>query len=289
MSCCVVPRCCVGCFVSFVVFCGFFCAVLCWCAGIVLCGVLSCCVVGFVAGGLPSALVPPFCLVLCGPLLCRAVLCGVSACVVSSSVVVWCVVLCVVLVCGVVWSSGLLRCVGLSCLPPPPLLLPLLSGLLLLPGPLSRPVVVFCPGVQCCVVVFCCLSCGVLLSASFLAGGALLRRSRWLVLCVDACCCSVFVAESGCPLLFLLACFLAGAPAWPRGLLPCFSWGLLWRTAPLCCILCPVVLCCRVVLCCGALLSVLIFWWCWFVSFPCVCGDVLCCNGAPASCYLVPV
>ena len=61
--------------------------------------------------------------------------------------------------------------------------------------------------------------------------------------------------------------------------------GLLWCPAPLCCVLCSVVLCCRVVPCCGALLSVFLCWWCWSVSFPCVCGAVLRC----ASCCSVPV
>ena len=42
---------------------------------------------------------------------------------------------------------------------------------------------------------------------------------------------------------------------------------------------------CLLVPCCGALLSVSLCWWCWFVSFPCVCGAVMRC----ASCCLVPV
>ena len=37
------------------------------------------------------------------------------------------------------------------------------------------------------------LSCGVVLSASCLAGGAVLFRSRRLVLCVAACGCRLFV------------------------------------------------------------------------------------------------
>ena len=59
----------------------------------------------------------------------------------------------------------------------------------------------------------------------------------------------------------------------------------LWCPAPLCCVLCSVVLCCRVVPCCGALLSLFLCWWCWLVSFPCVCGAVLRC----ALCCSVPV
>ena len=62
-------------------------------AGVVLSGVLVCCVVGFVAGGLPWALSPPFLLVSCGVLLCCAVLRGALSCVVPSRVVVSCVVL----------------------------------------------------------------------------------------------------------------------------------------------------------------------------------------------------
>ena len=63
---------------------------------------------------------------------------------------------------------------------------------------------------------------------------------------------------------------------------PAVCCGLLWCPAPLCCVLCSVVLCCRVVSCCAALLSVFLCWWCWFVSFPYVCGAVsrcaLCCS-----------
>ena len=64
---------------------------------------------------------------------------------------------------------------------------------------------------------------------------------------------------------------------------------------PLCVVVFPLVCCgavlglvargCLLVPCCGALLSVFLCWWCWFVSFPCVCGAVLCC----ASCCSVPV
>ena len=62
-----------------------------------------------------------------------------------------------------------------------------------------------------------------------------------------------------------------------------------------CVVLFPLVCCgavlglvargCLLVPCCGALLSVLLCWWCWFVSFPCVYGAVLRC----ASCCSVPV
>ena len=64
---CGVPRLVVRCRgMVWAVFCGslcclvFVCAVLCWCAGASLFGVLLCCVVGFVAGCLPLALAVPF-------------------------------------------------------------------------------------------------------------------------------------------------------------------------------------------------------------------------------------
>ena len=84
-SCCVVPWLGVGCFVRRAVFCY---AVLCCCAGALLCGVFFCCVVGFVVGHPPLALAAPFLLVSHGAPLRPAVLCGVWSCVVPSSVVV---------------------------------------------------------------------------------------------------------------------------------------------------------------------------------------------------------
>ena len=68
-----------------------------------------------------------------------------------------------------------------------------------------------------------------------------------------------------------------------------------------CVVLFPLVCCgavlglvargCPLVLCCGALLSVCLCWWCWFVSFPCVCGAVLrcasCCSVLVASALLL--
>ena len=47
---------------------------------------------------------------------------------------------------------------------------------------------------------------------------------------------------------------------------PAVCCGLLWCPAPLCCVLCSVVLCCRVAPCCGALLSVFLCWWCCVLS-----------------------
>ena len=66
---------------------------------------------------------------------------------------------------------------------------------------------------------------------------------------------------------------------------PAVCCGLLWCRVPLRCVPCSVVLCCRVVPCCGALPSVFVCWWCWFVFFPGVCGAVLRC----ASCCSVLV
>ena len=64
----------------------------------------------------------------------------------------------------------------------------------------------------------------------------------------------------------LVACFVAGVPAWPCGLLLCCS--LWFVVVPCSLVLCPVLLCCRVVLCCGVLQSVLLCWWCLFVLCP---------------------
>ena len=195
--------------------------------------------------------------------------CCASCRVVLRSVVcfVFCPVLCGVLVLG--W-----------------VLAPCCCSLLPLPGPLSWPVVVCCPGVRCCGVLLCRLSGGVLPSVSCLAGGALLFRSRLLVLCVVACGCRVFVAGSGCPRLFAAGVLCRGCSclaAWPAALLcavvccgvplPCAMSCVLW-----CCV---AVWCRAVVPCCPFFFC----WWCWFVFFHCVCGAVLRC----ASCCSVPV
>ena len=258
-------------------------------AGVVLCGVLSCCVVGFVAGCLPWGLVPSFLLVSCGALLWRAVLCSALSCVVPSRVVVWCVVPCVVLVCSVVWLLGPLRCVGFSCPAPPPCCCPLVP----LPGPLFQPDVEFCPGVRCCVVLFCRLWCGVLLSASFLARGALLLRLRWLGPRVVACGCWVFVTWSVCPPLFSagVLCRLSSClAAWLAALLcavVCCGARLLYAVT--CVLWCCVAKWCRAVVpscslsfagCVRVRVRVRVT-----VSLPSVCGAVWHC----ASCYSVPI
>ena len=198
-------------------------------------------------------------------------------------------------------------------------LAPCCCPLLSLPGPLSWPVVVFCPGVWCSVALVYRLLCGVLLSASCLAGGAVLFRSRWLVLRVVACGCRLFVAGSGGLLLFsagvccrgcsCLAAWLAallcavaccGAPlpcavscvpwscvaVWCRAVAPCcpfsFAGGVGLCPFPVCAVLCCVA--CRVVRCRFGLRC------CWCLVLWCVavcCGvslGVLWCGGAALVC-----
>ena len=91
----------------------------------------------------------------------------------------------------------------------------------------------------------------------------------------------------------LLACASVGAPLAPRhSWLGCAPWlcvfGLGFRLLPL--VSCGALLGlvargCLLVPCCGALLFVFICPWCWFVSFPRLCGAVLRC----ASCCSAPV
>ena len=211
----------------------------------------------------------------------------------------------------VVWPSSPLR--GFSSLPPSPPAAPWCRCLV----PCCGLLFVFCPGVRCCVVLLCRLLFRVLLFASFLAGGALLLRSRWLVPCVVACSCWVFVAGSCCPLFFSCGVLLRGCSCLtlPCAVvccgvpLPCAVSCVLWccvalscRAVVPCCpfcfaggfVLCPfpvsAVLCCavrravrcRFYLCC-----------CWCLAFWCVavCGavsvGVLCCGGAALLCGVV--
>ena len=205
---------------------------------------------------------PPCCAVLLCAVFrrvwCRgALLCVVVFSLVLCSVPVRCVNCCLV-------RHVLLRCigcVGLSC-SPSSLLLPSLSDLLLLRGLVS------CSVVGCGAVWLCCAACAAVCCRlhRFLLCGAL---SSWC-----AGWCSVLVrVVSGCPLLGLFVCccllvavFVAGVPAWPRGLLSCC---LLWIVVvPCSLVLCPIVLCFRAVLCCGALLSILLCWWCLFILCP---------------------
>ena len=103
--------------------------------------------------------------------------CFVRCFVVCGAFAPCCVVCCAVCCpggrCHLVVGPAALSGVFLPCPTPPPCCCPLL----LLPGLLSWPAVVFCPGLRCCVVLLCRPSCGVLMSASLLAGGALLLRS----------------------------------------------------------------------------------------------------------------
>ena len=252
--------------------CGLFCVV----RGVVRCssvpcGVLSCCIVGLALAVSRGRCVPFFALMSCGALLCGAFLCGVLSWVLPSRVVVWCVVVCVVLVSGVVLSLGLPRCVGFSFLSPPPLLPPV--------------AVTWSPVVARC----CVLSWGAVLCWS------VVPHAVWCVAVrvVSCWCCPVAsfaLAGAVCCYLWLLdvRCWV-WLPAvvfhW-RALVrvlmpgrvaccPAVCFGLLWRPAPLCCVLCSVALCCRVVPCCGALLSV---FFCYVVG---VVSVALCCPLAP--------
>ena len=254
-SCCVAPRSVVGWFVWFVVFGGvFLCHVV-----LVSCYVVLCRAVLLVLSleVSPGRCFPLFLLVSCGALLCRAVLCGALSCVVPSRIVVWCVVLCVVLVHCLAWSLGPLRCVGFSfpvC--QPPLLLPHLAVA-------WSPVVARCGLLSWGAVLFCCAACRVVrccLRRFVLAVPRCFVRAGWcrVLLPVVAGCLLLGLVAHCC---FPLACFVAGAPAWPCGLLPCC---VLWfvvapRLPVLCTLFCGAVL--PVVPLCGALLSVLLCWW----------------------------
>ena len=111
-----------------------------------------------------------------------------------------------------------------------------------------------------------------------------------LAVCVLGCCAVRSLSSSLCAVLCFvvlvrLRCAVrvvrAVAGARCCGALPCVV------LFPLVCsgaVLGLVARGCLLVPCCGALLSVLLCWWCWFVSFPCVCGAVLRC----ASCCSVP-
>ena len=180
--------------------------------------------------------------------------------------------------CGVVVCFEL--CLVLCGLPVLGLVLdPRCCPLLPSPGHLSWPVVVFCPGVRCRVALVCPLSCGLLLwcrVVSFALAGAV-----WCCLWLLAvrCCVWLFAVVSCRPVLSRV--LLPGRVA----CCPAVCCGLLWRPAPLCFVLCSVVLDWCVEPCCGALWSFFPSWWCWFVSLPWVCGAVLRC----ASCCSLPV
>ena len=207
-------------------------------------------------------------------MLCRWVLpgCARSVCVVAC-VLRCCVVLCVLpvgawCVCvepgccsvllapvAVAWSPVMARGCVLSCGA-----VPRCSGV---------PPVVWCAAV-------CVVSCWWCRAVSFPLPGAACCR-LWL----PAIRCWVWLPTVVFRWCVLSPVLLPGRVA----CCPAVCCGLLWCPTALCCVLCSLVLCCRVVPCCGALPSRFLCWWCWFLSFPCVCGALLRC----VSCCSVPV
>ena len=249
-SCCVVPRLGVGCFVRRSVFC---CAVSCCCASAWLCGVLFCCVFGFVVGRLPLALAAPFLLMSHGAPLRRAVSSGVSSCVVPSCVVVCCGAFFVA-----VWCQG--------------------RGLFFTPCLLGSAHLRVCAAWYCPPLV--CVSCLLPVCVALLC---------WLVLCsVVLCCCLVccVVRGAACRVVLcrVLLCFAGGMV--PRCV---SSWGCavlhaLPCSVVLCCVVvhCAVccsaaswcsVLCCPAVCCCGLLCAI----WCPFALCGWLCAVLCCC------------
>ena len=191
-------------------------------------GVVVCVAVGLLAWQ------GPFCacaVSLVAPWLCLFCVC----CCLSCGGVVVCFVFCLVL-CGV-------PVLGL-------VLSPCCCPLFRLPGPLSWPVVVFSPGVRCCVaLVVVCRAVWCCLRRVLLVVPCRLVRAGW--------CCVLLPVNAGCSLLglvagcgSLLACVVAVAPAWPRGLPPCcVLWFFVVPCSP---VVCPVF--CGAVLPCGAML-----------------------------------
>ena len=245
-------------------------------------------------------LVVPYCAVFCRAWCRRALLCGVLCCVLLLAVscgrcfplFCWCrpVPCCAVLFCAVfchawcrrVLLSGVLRCVlswcavssgrrvgcvvwGFPAFPPP-------SAAIAWSLVVARCCVLSWGAVPCWSVVpsvvpcaaVCVLSCWCRPVASFALAGAV--------------CCCLWLLGVRCwvwlPAVVVRWCALARVVL-PRRVArrPAVCFGSLWRSAPLCCVLCSVALCCRVVPCCGALLSVLL------------CSVVrvaLCCSLAPS-------
>ena len=119
----------------------------------------------------------------------------------------------------------------------------------------------------------------------------LLFAALLCAVCVLGCCAVCSLSSPLCAVLWFTvlvrlrcAARVVRAVAGARccGALPCVV------LFPLVCygaVLGLVARCCLLVPCCGALLSIFLCWWCWFVSFPCVCGAVLRC----ALCCSVPV
>ena len=223
---------------------------------------------------------------------------------------VWFAVCCFPLACfgvgGPLWPRGSPPCCVLwvvvaSC---SPVLCPVFCGSVLPCGS-----VLWCPAVRfalfcgrCGAVLLLGAVCGAL-CLSF--GGVLCPRCVppavlcwvWLPACravsfalAGAVCCCLWLPAVRCwvwlPAVVFLWCVLSRLLL--RGRVACCPAGCcgsLWCRVPLRRFPCSVVLCCRAVLCCGALLSGFVCWWCWFVSFPGVCGAVLRC----ASCCSVLV
>ena len=213
----------------------FFCSFLPWCAGSALFGLVcvSCAV------GCPGVC----CCGPCAPAGTILRLCCVVGC--SPVVPELCVLLPVLRRCrgvycvlpGTVWRA----CVGLGSFPV------LLPPVAVAWSPVVAPGCVFPWGA----VLRCSggrLSCGVVLSASCLAAGAVLFRSRRRVLFVVACGCRLFVAGSGCLLLFSAGVCCRGCSclaAWPAALL-C---AVVCCGAPLPCCVSFILWCCVAVWC----------------------------------------
>ena len=179
-----------------------------------------------------------------------------------------------------------------------------------------------CRPVLCCCVLCCFAALG--WCRCSLRRALWCSPSPWgLLLCGALCCgnpprCVCFVVAWWCVLLFaallcavcVLGCCAVRFLFSPLCVVLCFDVLVRLRCAvPVvravagarccgalpCVVLFPLVCCgavlglvargCLLVPCCGALLSVLLCWWCWSVSFLCVCGAVLRC----ASCCSVSV
>ena len=251
VSCSLVPRSRVGCFVSST---ALFCAALILWRPAARCAALVCTVSAGVARGAGAPCCLAWCCVVCGAVLCCCALwCFLLGCVVS-----WCVVSSGVPLCGV--APCLSCCAIRTCPPPSPLLLPLLAGCALR-------LVVFR---RVLLRVWCCL--------------VPRRCSRFLLsvlLCAVAFgwCCGVLL----CAVLFLLA--FPGVVALPCGVV-CLR-ALVWFSGAFVCFAGVVVHCCLLCcfflhcvspryprgtgVCCAAVLSRL-----WLLCF-CWCLAASCC------------
>ena len=233
----------------------FFGAVWCWCCA-VWCVVMLCC--WFCRWRSPVGVVFLF---FVGVVRCPGEPCCFSPCFVVCGGVARCCAVCCAVCCPggqscLVVGAAAMCGVFLPCPPPPP------------PPPAAAPCrrclvpcrcPLLCSVLGCGAVLFCCAACRVVWCC--------LRHFVLVVPCcfVRAGWCPVLLpVVAGCSFLGLvarccspLACFAAGAPAWPRGLLPhCVLWFVVAPRSP---VLCPVF--CGAVLPCGAVL------WCPAVCF----------------------